>query len=70
MIRQTDVYNVAETALARLLRLQWHFGIKSIWLSMKAYGVLGIKAGKADCLYSHFMSKMTAKPPLYREITS
>lgn len=60
MIGQTDVCNAAEITLARLSRLQCHFSIKGIWLSMKTYGMYGIKGGKAGCLYSHFLSKVTA----------
>lgn len=57
VIGWTDVCNVAEITLARLSRLQCHFGIKGICLSMKTYGMQGIKGGKAGCLYSIFCPK-------------
>lgn len=38
---QTDVCSVAQITLTRLSRLQCHFGIKGICLSMQTYGMWG-----------------------------
>lgn len=41
MMEQTDVAGAADITLARLSRLQCHFRIRSIWLSMRTYGMEG-----------------------------